>query len=414
MDPTKIACKIYNSFKEHKPTYDSKMLPIPYINDSPQKLISKIKKKNVHSSRFTPVYCDIATYRKLGEVSSQVFALDSEDVYNEAAEIADPFSRIGNSVFGRNNEVARNSLKMANIDAIYKFTGHYSSLLKMRLDTTYTYVGKTSSEAYTNPVGLFKEDRDFIACIIQDMGWSATNYLQFRLKNVRIHSMNTLSQNKGFTTPSTKYFVPTYGEDGTGNIVSNWRFLVKLIRSRNLEGINLCIANGIVSDSKSEHLFVVSEVLTGLKVCGRNATFILRLQDTLTQFYAELLYTLAQCFNAIVLFKPVTCEPESEEKYLICLERREDSVVGTYTKLLEEVLDSVSRDSVLSFLKEDLPEDFKIWLSQSNTINLEDEIKAFERIRKVIQGEDLGIEYNEERALKVLSVPGNIPQNKII
>jgi len=389
------------------------MLPKLYFNDSPQKLTSQIKTERGSIARAVPVYCDVATYKKLGEISSRVFALDSEEVYNEAAEIADPFSGIGNSVFGRDDEAARGSLKMANIDAAYKFTGHYSSLLKMRLDATYTYVGKTPSEAYTKPVGLFTEDRDFIACVVQDLGWGATNYLQFRLKNVRIHSMNTFSQNTGFTTPSTKYFVPTYGEDGTGSIVVNWRFLVKLIRSRNLDGIGLCIANGIAPDPAREHLFILSEVLTGLKVCGHGAAFILKFQDTLTQFYAELLYTLVQCFDGIVLFKPVTCAPENTEKYLICLERRGDDVVGAYAELLEEVQESATRGSISSFLREELSEDFKIWLSESNTQNLEDEIEAFERIQKVMEGENLEVEYDEKRALKVWSVPGNVPHNRI-
>jgi len=408
MDPTKIACKTYNSFKESKPIYDTSELPKIYEHSDLETLTLHLRNNGRDSSSVVPIYCDVKVYKDLNVLSAQVYAMDTQEVYEEAVELADPWNEIGNSVFGK-SKAAKESLKMANLDAVFKFTGHYSSLLKMRLDTTYTYEGKTLIDTYKNPVGLFKEDEKFVACVVQDMGWGSCNYLQFRLKEVRIRSMNTVFQNAGFTTPSTKYFTPTYGEDGTGDIVSNWKNFVEDVRSSTPEGIQLFIGNGLLPEN-GEQTFVLSEVLTGLSLCNKSATFILKLEDVLDGFYADLLYVLSQCFVGIMLFKPVMCPPESGEKYLVCLESKGRSVIGPYVKLLENVLEEIGEGSVDRFLKEDLPEDFVLWLHETNTKFLLDEIEAYRRIQKIIEGEYLEPEYNLRTALKVWSVPGNLPK----
>ncbi|GAH05712.1 unnamed protein product, partial [marine sediment metagenome] len=50
------------------------------------------------------------------------------------------------------------------------------------------------------------------------------------------------------------------------------------------------------------------------------------------------------------------------------------------------------------------------WLSRSNTHNLNTEIEALERIQGLMQGEDPTENYNLKTALKVWSVPGDVPK----
>lgn len=409
MDPTKIACKIYNSFNSKSPKYDRSVLPKYFSNANVNKLTLNIK---TGDDRIVPIHCDIISYNKRRDLHFHLPNMSSEMLYfDEAVQISDPFNGIGNSIFGSIDEIAKASLKIANIDAIFKLTGSYSSLLKMRSNITYSYIGKKQPENYSKPVRVFKEDTKFVACVVEDKGWAVTNYLQFRLENARIYDMSSRKRNWGFPTPSTKYFLPITGEDGTGNIIPNWNFLVKSVLSRNLGGVNLFIANGDIENVENKQSFVLSEVLAGLKICGGGGNFIIKIYDTLTQFYAELIYIISQCFKNILFFKPVTCSPESSEKYLICMDRKPNEKVTEYTLILEEVFNKSLESYVSSFLKEKLPEDFKIWFKNENNLLIENEIESLEKIQKVMLGENIGEKYNLRKALKIWSLPGNVPRS---
>ena len=249
-----MACRIYNTFTESRPSYDPALLPQPFSVETPTPLSLDITTKTLGEvATLASTYCDAEQYNKLQDLRAELQE-DKRFPLEEARAIADPFEGIGNSVF-----MNRNGVKMANMDAIYKFTGHYSSLLKQRLDQTYEKVGVTESSVYEKPVGLFEEDMRFTFCDVNDDQGAFAQYIQYRIKNSQGYAMNPIvpvSRNWNLNKLSTRYFTITYGEDGTGDLFANWDYFVRLVRKRLPSGVHLTMATG---DTESEEGYLHSK-----------------------------------------------------------------------------------------------------------------------------------------------------------
>jgi hypothetical protein len=315
---------------------------------------------------------------------------------------------------------------LANIDAIYKLTGHYGSLFKQRLDSTFTKIGVTSSSVYENPVGLFTKDKDFIACCVQDPKGGFMSYLQFRLKNLVSYGMNSNKEDWNVSRLSTKYLNITYGEDGTGELETNWNYFIDMVRSRILDGVHLFLANGSENDtsigfvdeligetSKYSYRNILQEVIVALSCCGERGSIVIKVLETNSPMMADLLYVVSQCFEAIDLFKPITLSNKTNEKYLIGLQRRSDDIVNSYIETLKKLESESDIDKYKRIIREDLPDHFVDWISETNNNLLSKRIDFLEKLNKLLKGEDVKLDkYNVQMALKIWSLPGNIPKER--
>jgi len=411
MDPSEIACRIYDTFTEDRPVYDPAVLPQPFLVEIPKTLSLNVKVESRSKSKEDiPVYCDVSMYEK----TQNIHRTSPRSLIYDIMERSNPFEFVGNSIF-RNH----NSIKLANIDAIYKLTGHFATLLKYRLEMTYEIVDVIEDPSRDRPIGIFKEDRDFIFCSVNDPKAAFVDYLQFRVKNGRGYVMNPKDMSKWASNVSTKYLTVTYGEDGTGKLTNNWKFFVNMIRERISDGVQLVVAAGGEDDSVNDLVFL-QEALVGIGCCGQGGSFVMKVFDMVTQFSGELLYVLAQCFEAIVMFKPISTRPYDKEKYVICLRRRSDDVVGIYKELLTKVESKYRRSSkVTRFLKNPISEDFAVWLTDANNVALTKQFDALNILdradRSFIQQKDVDIpipKYNLTKALKIWALPGNIPHER--
>ena len=421
MDPSEIACRTYDSFVESKPVYDPYLLPLPYVSVSPISLSLKVITETLGEvNTLFPGFCDLEEYNKLQDLRKDI------SLEPEAQKQADPFYKIGNSVF-----TSRNAIKLANMDAIYKFTGHYSSLLKQRLDQTYEKVGVTPSPILDKPVGLFKQDVKFTYCDVNDPYGAFAHYIQYRVNNGQGYAMNPVyptSQSWNLKKLNTRHFTITNGEEGSGYLFYNWEYFIRMVRQNVQDGVHFTVANGeMIEDYDDEtdkeyvnSRLILEEALVGVGCCAKGGSFVMKIFDTVTQHSAELIYVLAQCFEAIVPFKPISSIPSDSERYLICLQRRTDDVVDIYKNLLAKVhshykfLD-LTEDTVYvtRFLKDPLPETFVEWLNEQNNHDIAKQIQASLNVLDVMADKPLHLpSYDLSRTLKIWSLPGNVPKER--
>jgi hypothetical protein len=194
-----------------------------------------------------PVYCDQDTFKDL---IFEKLARQSRGYLTPHYEVAEmrlnpwnPESDLFNPV--RNVFLDVNGVVLANMDAIFKFTGHYGGLLKQRMEKTFEKMGTGQPQPYVEPVGLFKEDEAFIFCDVGGGPGGFTDYIQFRVRENRIYGMTLKSPETDWKVRrlSTRYLNITYGQDGTGNLFTNGESYVDYVRSRQTTGAHLVAAH---------------------------------------------------------------------------------------------------------------------------------------------------------------------------
>lgn len=419
-DPSEIACRIYDTFFDSRPVYDPMTLPKHFSMEIPRPLSHNNKKtrKNIN-------YWDTELYDHFSELRKKVvngLSVKTQQERDKILNDVEPFMNIGESVFGN-----KHSIVLANIDAIYKLTGHYGSLFKQRLDSTFTKVGITQSSVYENPVGMFTKDKDFVACCVQDPQGGFMSYLQFRLKNLVSYGMNSNKEDWRVSCLSTKYLNITYGQDGTGELDTNWKYFIDLIRGRVLDGVHLFLANGteslerqsIVIDElmgdtlRYNHKTILQEVIVGLSCCGEKGNMVIKVLETNSPMMTDLLFLVSQCFEAIDLFKPITISNTSNEKYFIGLQRRSDDITNMYIEILKKAEKEFESDKYKRIIREELQEDFIDWITETNNNLLSERIDFLEKLNKLLNEEKVSLrKYNLRTALKIWSLPGNIPKER--
>jgi hypothetical protein len=410
MDPSIEACRDYNSFQEKPPLYRSEMLPTGF-SSTPGKSLDNIK---IEYENFNVNYCNKEKFDELLNLEDQLN--NDEEARSRATEQLDPFSKLGTSIF-----MSMDAIILANMDAIFKFTGHYSSLLKQRLETTYEKVGEKEVQGYGAPLTMFEEDRNFTFTLIGDSPGGFAQYLQYRVIRNRAYVMTPEHQGLDFNGLNTKYFYVTNGEDGTGDIIRNREYFIDLVRKRIPGGVHLFFANGediYYSTGEIENTrLLLNETIINMACNKEGGNFVLKMFDTVTDFSAQLLFIISQCYELLILFKPVSSQITTPIKYAIGLKRRPDATVDTYIDILRKVEKSYSTDSltgelrfVSSFLEKPLPEDFRIWLSKQNNYLIDSQLEFNKSVKDVLNGfEVITPKYNTSKALKIWSIPGDLP-----
>jgi ankyrin repeat protein len=354
--------------------------------------------------------------------------------FRKATAQVDPFYDDSSA---RNVFLSSQGVVLANMDAIFKFTGHYGGLLKQRMEKTFEKIGLETLIPYAQPVGLFAEDEAFLFCDIGGGPGGFSDYIQFRVRENRIYGMTRKDPQKDWETRrlSTRYLDLTYGDNGRGDIFTNSDFYVDYVRTRQPKGVHLVAAHSDPIKLREETPFLANqewwfaltflqEVIMGLKCCRVGGRLVILVTDLVTTISAQILYVLAQCFGSLWLFKPFSTSTLTSEQYVVALDRQEDVIVQVYLDLLQTVRDSYKGldytlplgfdprnprvSLVTSFLQDPLPIDFEEWLTQYNTIVIQRQRRAFSDREKILSGVPVDlVNYNLRMALKIWSLPGN-------
>lgn len=379
MDPSASLCLAYDSLRQPEP--EVVITDDWYTDNSSQKLTPNYTQVDKRSAP-EAMYCDKNRYAILQRVK------DAFDIpgFNEARDAMNPFERIGNSIF-----MNRASIKLANIDAVHHVSGEI-----------FTFENKTA-------------DKVFCDVAAGPGGW--TQYLQYRFPSAQGYGMTLRTLDWNTKLLDMTRFTAFYGSDNTGDLYTNWEQFIEFFLKQQYAGANIVTGDGGfdiegTTDKSAWHqqewlssrlLLVQALIGIGCTMIGGN--FVVKIFDTVTEISAQIIFILSQCFQRILMWKPVSSRPANAEQYLICMGRK--PVVQDLYQLLAGAARTYRDNIYLSSLfLESLPEDFTIWLTNSNDRSIDNQLQAAQNILLYLKGTPPIIaEYNLTKFLTIWNLP---------
>lgn len=392
LDPT---AKLILVTKDFGPEPEPKeiILPTPYSTTKNPTLVLDINVGDVKDiENIPPIY--VKTPGKYIALRKRKLTFGNYDrsVFDEARDKTNPYHKIGRSVF-----MDRAGVKLANIDALYKLTGHLGAFMNYTTPETLTF------------------------CDLAGAPGAFTQYIQWRITQSIGYGISLVSKDSSIPTWNLKLldqsrFFPFDGDDGTGNLFTEWKSFVNRVLRDQGTGVNLVVADGGF-DVEKEKAFdrqefltfrlIMIQFLTGVKVLREGGNMVIKVFDTVTELSAQLLYLASLCFEKISLFKPISSRPANNEKYLICQGKKKGT--QKYEYILEKANQSYNQDEVvINLLKDPLPNDFTNWLTEINTLLMKNQEEAVNWIFDQLEGKKVIIpQVNDNYALVLWNIPGN-------
>lgn len=382
MDPSALFCLSYDSLKQHAPIIP----PLDndwYVHGRQDNLTPDF---NFESTETTPppVYINPERYGILQTVKD-TFNVEG---FVEARDATNPYEQIGKSIF-----INRAAIQLANIDSVHNISG-----------TVFTFTDKTSDQPLT-------------FCDIASGPGGFTQYLQYRYPNAIGYGITLRDTTLDWSTKflDMNRFTAYYGPDNTGDLYVNWEHFINYVITQQPGGVDLIMGDGgfEVEGRQQEFLssrLYLTQALVGITCTKINGTFVLKLFDSVTTISAHILYVLAQCFERILIFKPISSRPANSENYLICFGRKPE--IKLYYQLLAQAANVYQSNIYLSSLfSEQMSDEFIYWLQSANSQSLERQLLAAQNILLYLGGQNLEIpEYNVQKFLTIWNLP-DTPQN---
>lgn len=407
MDPSENYVRYRFSFTDRPMTvYSPEMLPQPYVSPLKSETdvsfkghkvdIDKVKGIPVKQLPFyNPNNKEIAlAYRNLTRLKSQFDKCDARDVQKACQEI-NPYEEIGNSIF-----MNRAAVKLANMDAVYKFTGFNGSIIDPEVPDC-------------------REIFNFVDIAAGPGGF--TQYLQYR-RPAAVGIGMTLNSFKRNGTLDWRVrdldltrFTILNGPDGTGNLYTGWQEVVNTAANKFAVGADLVTADGGFDVDDPHKIYyqeflssrlILFEILVALKVLKEGGNFVLKIFASVDKITADLLFALASSFDSITIFKPITSRIANAERYVICQGRRNSPLSIKMVEKLEAIGKLYTNESYITSFIQNLPFPFLQWLDTQNAITLKRETRAVNDSLQVLAGyPPPPIDYNFDRLLLIWSIP---------
>lgn len=391
MDPTSIVCTSRDTLKETMPDFDENVLPAWYEAEDTILSTNIVVEPLTTTSNLHPLYVDTVRYEALQDVKD---AFNNPN-FAQARNATNPYEYIGRSIF-----LNRAAIKMANIDAIYNLTGHLMGILK-----------------YTN-------DEPFTFCDVAAGPGGFTEYMQFRNPNNRGYGMTLKDDRLDWNRQRLNFdrFSVTYGNDGTGNLYTNWDYFINWVLGNDNEGVDLVMADGgfDVEDANQyraqEYLssrLLLTQIIIGIMCSKEGGSFVLKIFDSVTSVTGQMLYLLSLCFDQLTIFKPVSSRPANAERYIVAKGRRDMNDIVSYIEIIRQALDRYQDEAYLTnIIAQELPEDFIEWLTQINNTSVELQLKSAANIVRYLGGQDVDVEdIDTHKCLTVWNLP-DTPLNR--
>ena len=115
-----------------------------------------------------------------------------------------------------------------------------------------------------------------------------------------------------------------YGSDRTGNIynLDNVDFFINLVDKNYCEIVTADGGFDYSTDYNSQedmsYKLLYCEIFTALNIQQRNGSFIIKFFDLFNYHTIKLLYILYNCYEKVIIYKPLTSRLSNSEKYIIC------------------------------------------------------------------------------------------------
>jgi cap1 methyltransferase len=391
MDPSALICFSYDSLKEASPLPSSYALPSSYDSWYLSTPMTLTPHYNVDTSYNGMLYCDTAQYQEL-QMAKDVFGeQEDQNKFETARSLINPFEKIGRSIF-----INRAGVKLANIDAVHHITNHIF----------------TFDQQHTN--------QPFTFCDLAGGPGAFTQYLQYRYPASKGYGITIRAKGLNWNTNviNTETFSIFEGPDNTGNLYTNYGPFIDFVRSQQPYGVDLIVADGAIDAEQNQEFLnsrvIATEATIAIACTKVGGNFVLKVFDTVTAISAQLIFILSQCFEKVLLFKPVSSRPANSERYLICMNRHQN--VQSYLEILINALPLYDNDNyVTSFFSNTLPSTFTNWLVQSNDEYLEHQTTS---VRHLLQYLTYGTipeklpKYNLSKFLTIWNLPDNPHNNQ--
>jgi cap1 methyltransferase len=381
MDPSRLLCQIRDSFKKEK---------VDLSNLNGYRNTDMIRKGNIRVGsedemrRMKPGLVDGIKYDELQKIKDKF----NSPKFDEMKVKANPFEKIGRSRF-----MNRASIKLANIDAIFKITGKDQD-----------YRQKQNLEKLTY-------------CDLAGGPGGFTEYLQYRYPQSYGYGI-TLHEKEGGIPWNEKYlnqnqFEITYG-DGTGNLYTNIDWFCDYVRSKT--EVDLVVSDGgfeIGNDARGQEILssrlILTEILGALRLLKTGGNFVCKVFDTISKISIDCIYLVSLCFEEIHIFKPVSSRPANSEKYLIG-KKLKNIDLTPYIQLLQnanaQYMDKMMVTSL--FELDQINPEFIKWMEQNNNFHLNNQRETANLIILMLEGKSVYIpEYNLLKCLAIWNLPSS-------
>ena len=377
MDPTLLLCEIPPPL-----TQTIKLNPIPLYKVNEKEVQSPSESKiNISleieystTTYLSPHYVDFELLSKRNSYSKiNITDTIRNQIYKS---VPSPFKLEG-------------AIKLANIDAIFHIIPQiYDSL------------------SYTRSGGIFT----FGA--IADGPGGFSEYLQYRYPDSNIVGMTLRSLPWDFNVINKNRFLPIYGQDLTGNILTSYKDYINYIQSRYSTGLNFMCADAVSSSETSMSKLILVEAIICLSCLRLGQNIVIRLGDTFSRLTCQIIYAISLCFEKSFIFKPLSSDPDTNEKYLICIGSlyQKKNIIPVLEKLYDLIVSE--KKLIKSFIKDGIPSTFKDNILKINNILLQNEIDSLNNISSFLEASPLLVPLYDLRKTNIVwNLPDTIYHN---
>lgn len=325
-------------------------------------------------------FCDPNKFYQLNQLKNRF----DHPAFKEARDETNPFEKIPKSIFKN-----RASTKFANIDYVFKILGKKWNTVNMTSPDKFTFLDVAAGPG------------------------SFTQQIQFRYPNARGIGMTLigpLDWDKSILDLTR--FETFYGPDQTGDILKQWKDLLRHLMN-NYPDLDFVSGDGAFEIDDPERIsaqeLVNSELflkqVVNIIAIRDGGSCVFKLFDANTKFTADLLYLMSLLFEQISLFKPCTSRPANAERYIVGLRKRGNDNLH---RILYQVTSAYSGGNQLKSFFEDLPDDFKRYLTKINNFDLDSQTYYANRIIMKLEKKDAlirPIDVNVYKPISLFALP---------
>lgn len=341
MDPSAIKCFYRNSFDKGGDipmaihTYTnldysdgraiSKSRMIGQVGQVGQ--VGQIGSYQSDDDRLIRDYCDL-------ELAKQVIPRG----ISEHILLFDPFHNVPTNPF-----LSRDSIVLANIDAVFNFSRHRSGYI------------------------IKQDTKDYTFATLEDGPGHFTQYILYRNPNSYGYGITPIEYPFDGQI-DISHFNITKGASRTGNLMKDYKSFIQFVRSVEATGLNVVAANYTNDKDISPTRYLV-RLITALGVISIGGTFICKISDLDDPLMLDLLWITTRCFDQVSLFKPIST-PSYDKVYYVVAQNAKINNIEWISYLEENYTHAVKNNKTIVRLMDNLPESFVKWVMEYNNFIL--------------------------------------------
>ncbi len=360
MDPSSSLCLVRDSFNNYSHSleiYNS----VPYhFRDDDEYIIH---------TRNT-MYCDYQIYEQSELLDVECSTYPSKTFETMAYRIH-PFNKISKSIF-----TSKNSLEMANIDAVYNIT-----------PAIFTFAQQSNNA-------------NILYC---DFGGTFNEYIRFRFPYAQRGDVNGML---GGANMSKCLYIDEHMYNTYDIVMGN---IYDAIRGHHIS-----------------YKSMLYQCYTGCRLLKEGHHMVLKCNQIIHAHWVEVLYILSQVFDSINIFKPTTSSYTSYDIYIICKSKRVSSISNMYIDLLEYLITYCDHNNCCdhsscncsnydydgSLIYKQLPKSFVQWITDINDFIISKHIKYMNNTLILLKNPHAWISLGNYNLSKFLTI-WNLPSGPI-